>query len=136
MDGFILLKKDGDMKTVKKSFCVRELMDSLEKIAHDYISLFQKTDLKFHKKSLSGKHGKHPLGYFMTSGRNKITIYNKITSNGWVFAGHLIKICSFYLVPPKCKAVEYEYNCYDFQGAKEELFSEIHDAIKLLCEEE
>lgn len=122
-------------KTILKTKNVSELWRGLEECAYDYLSRLQVQDEQYHPKSLSGKWGKHPFGYFMVYNPGKITIYHKRLAPGYLYNSVKVdKVVSFFAIEPTKKEYQFlprdEVAIQDFIMEKQNEWRVIHDDIE------
>ncbi len=129
----IISNQNNEYKIIFKSSCVRELRDNLEKIALDYKNTFEVGDNVFYRKSKSKKFGWCPYGFFCIAQKNKISVFHKYVSKGYLYnADQIDKIMSFTLVEPSKK----KYNPLDKANYLNEAqqkaiyFEKIHSSIR------
>jgi hypothetical protein len=133
----ITTKISGRNKIIFKSEDVRELMRKLEELAHTYLCTLQVQDEKYYKKSESKRWGKVPAGYFMVSKYDKIIIYHKYISLGYIYNSTVVdKIISYSLIRPTPRdnniivldSILYGINC-EAIDIKIRLWADIHKNI-------
>lgn len=100
----MIICKQNDYNIIYRSCCIRDLYNTIETLASDYIDRLQIVPKIFYKKSLSSRWGKAPEGYFLVSRPSKITIYKKSILKGVLYNSTVVsKVISFILIKPiKC----------------------------------
>jgi len=105
----IIAKYNKGYKVIYESKCIRELWRKLEEMAIDYLLKLEVQDEKYFKKSKSRGWTSHPYGYFLVKGQDKLNIYHKYISKGYIYNSTVIeKLITFILVRPQ-KETEFIY---------------------------
>lgn len=129
----IIANKGKKYEVVYKSACVRELQDMLENLTWDYVLEREVIEKKYYKKSVSGKWGKVPLGFFVVAQFDKLTIYRKFIKYGIFYNSVCIeKAISFLLVAPEKRIFvgpEKNGRYIEFADEKNNDFAQIHSDI-------
>ncbi len=91
-----------------RSSNLMELYSKLENMAFDYVCSRQVIEEEYYEKSISGKWGKVPFGYFMCrKSDDKITVYYKYKSVGYIYTTiEIKKIIAFTLIKPDRRVFE------------------------------
>lgn len=102
----ILIKKENTISILEKSNCIRYLYARIEEVADIYLKKMQNTCIKntdTYVPYLKHKNSPKSLwGYYAVSKPEKITIYSKQLSLGYLYNSFDIKkIISFFIVNPE-----------------------------------
>lgn len=125
----IIVKKNKKYKVFYKNDNLRELQRRLEEFAFEHILTYEVQPERYFKKSKSGYYKTHKFGYFMVAGCDKITIYNKHISNGYLYNSTVVdKIATYILIRPKQRKNLAPIEVEDF-NQKIDYFESVHKEL-------
>lgn len=81
----IIAKYDKKYKVIYENNNLRELFRKLEEIAFEYVLQHEVQPEKYFKKTKSGFYKSHKMGYFAVSNWDKITVFEKYNSKGYIY---------------------------------------------------
>lgn len=104
----IIAKFDKKYKVIYENNNLRELFRKLEEIAFEYVLQHEVQPEKYFKKTKSGFYKTHKMGYFAVSNWDKITVYEKYNSKGYIYNEIKVRKLITYLLirPPLAQNVQ------------------------------